>query len=57
MVVRRVPKPHDPRRASITPDELHSRVDSLLSRVPSTMKEELEQLAAAHEVLAEALKD
>ena len=57
MVVRQAPKPHDPRRARTTPEELRCQVDSLLSRVPSTMREELEQLAEAHEVLAEALKD
>lgn len=57
MVVGQAPKPHDPRRARTTPEELRCQVDSLLSRVPSTMREELEQLAEAHEVLAEALKD
>ncbi len=57
MVVGHAPKPHDPRRAGISPEDLRSKVDSVLSRVPSTIRDELEQLAEAHDVLAEALKD
>ena len=57
VVVGHAPKPHDPRRTGISPEELRSKVDSVLSRVPSTIRDELEQLAEAHDVLAEALKD
>lgn len=56
-MVGQAPKPHDPWRARTTPGELRSQVESVLTRVPSTMKEELEQLAEAHELLTEALKD
>lgn len=52
-----VPKPHDPRQASMTPDELSARFEAVLSQPMDDLATELAEYEAAYEVLTEALQD
>ena len=52
-----VPKPRDPRKPEITPDELSTRFEAVLSRPMDDLAAELVEYEAAYEVLAEALQD
>lgn len=51
------PKPSDPTRPSISPEELSRRIDELLSRPVDDPFAEAEQLEAAHRILSEALQN
>ncbi|AEK92290.1 Hypothetical protein CpMEX30_1020 [Corynebacterium pseudotuberculosis] len=50
------PKPHDPRAQKISPDEVRSELEKILSEVPNDLATESELLARAHEVLHSALQ-
>lgn len=50
------PKPHDPHRPLMTPEELDATVTSIMAMPTASLSEEAEQLEAAHAVLSEALK-
>ena len=51
------PKPHDPRQASMTPEELSARFEAVLSQPMDDLATELAEYEAAYEVLTEALQD
>lgn len=51
------PKPQDPRRPSITPEEVDERVSRILATPATALADEAEQLAAAHDVLNQALQN
>ncbi|MDU0477624.1 hypothetical protein QVA66_00020 [Staphylococcus chromogenes] len=50
------PKPHDPRALRVTPEEVERQVTEILGESPSTLAEEAEQLARAHDVVHNALQ-
>ena len=43
-----VPKPHDPRQASMTPDELSARFEAVLSQPMDDLATELAEYEAAY---------
>lgn len=51
------PVPHDPRAPRVSPEELSRRVEEALGAEASTLREELEQLNRAHDLLNDALQD
>ncbi|WP_181896860.1 hypothetical protein [Corynebacterium senegalense] len=52
-----VPVPHDPRAPRVSPEELSRRVEETLGTEEPTLREELEQLNRAHDLLNDALQD
>ena len=52
-----VPVPHDPRAPRVSPEELSRRVEEALGAEAATLREELEQLNRAHDLLNDALQD
>ncbi|AIU91663.1 hypothetical protein [Corynebacterium ulcerans] len=50
------PKPHDPHLQGVTPGEVKSELEKILSETPSDLAAESELLARAHEVLHSALQ-
>lgn len=51
------PKPHDPRTATMSPDELNAQFEAALPGTAETLAEQLAEYEAAYAVLAEALQD
>ncbi|WP_288833433.1 hypothetical protein [uncultured Corynebacterium sp.] len=49
--------PHDPRAPRVSPEELSRRVEETLGAEEPTLREELEQLNRAHDLLNDALQD
>ena len=49
--------PHDPRAPRVSPEELSRRVEETLGTEEPTLREELEQLNRAHDLLNDALQD
>ncbi|WP_169747265.1 hypothetical protein [Corynebacterium epidermidicanis] len=50
------PVPHDPRQPQFTPEKVDAEVATILNEPTSTLVEEAEQLARAHEVVHQALQ-
>lgn len=50
------PIPHDPRKPKFTPAEVDEAVAQVLSEPTTTLKEEAEALARAHDIVHNALQ-
>lgn len=51
------PKPRDPRSLALDPEDIDKRLSEILGTSPADLREEVEQLNLAHEVLREALQE
>ncbi|MEJ5927356.1 hypothetical protein WG915_01840 [Corynebacterium sp. H128] len=50
------PVPRDPRQPTTTPEDIDQAVAEVLGEPTSSLKEEAEQLAQAHEIVHKALQ-
>lgn len=51
------PKPQDPSRPSISPEELAEKLDGIFDEPAGSLAAEAEQLEAAHQILNDALQN
>lgn len=51
------PKPHDPRTTQHSPQEVRERVEAILAEPADSLLDEASQLACAHDVLSDALRE
>ena len=51
------PKPHDPRTTQHSPQEVRERVEAILAEPADSLLDEASQLARAHDVLSDALRE